>query len=51
MTSIEFNLGQVEAMLGSFGGAVRLETFLREFANVNGFQGLGHDVRKGLETE
>ena len=51
VASIEFNHGQVEAMLGRFGGAVPLETFLRDFAKAKGFRRLGRNVRKGLETE
>lgn len=33
------------------GGTALLDAFLREFARTKGFQRLGRNVRKGLETE
>ncbi len=51
VTSTDFNHGQVEAILCSSGGTVPLETFLRDFAKAKGFQRLGRNVRKGIETE
>jgi hypothetical protein len=46
-----FGHGQVEALLGTLGGTVQLENFLRDFAKAKGFQRLGRNVRKGLQTE
>lgn len=43
--------GQVEAILKSLGGIAALDTFLRDFAKSRGFQRLGKNVRKSLETE
>ena len=51
MPPTDFDHGQVEALLSSLGGIVSLETFLRDFAKVKGFQRLGRNVRKGLEAE
>lgn len=50
-TGTNFDHGQVEALLGSLGGTATLDTFLRDFAKSKGFQRLGRNVRKGLETE
>ncbi|MDP1612460.1 MAG: AAA domain-containing protein [Sulfuritalea sp.] len=46
-----FDHGQVEALLGSLGGTAPLDVFLRDFAKSKGFQRLGKNVRKSLETE
>ena len=46
-----FGHGQVEALLGTLGGTVQLEAFLRDFVKAKGFQRLGRNVRKGLQTE
>ena len=46
-----FGHGPVEALLGSLGGTAPLDVFLRDFAKSKGFQRLGKNVRKGLETE
>ncbi len=48
---MNFDHGQVEALLGSLGGTAPLDVFLRDFAKSKGFQRLGKNVRKGLETE
>jgi hypothetical protein len=48
---MNFDHGQVEALLGSLGGTVPLDVFFRDFAKSKGFQRLGKNVRKGLETE
>lgn len=50
-TGTNFDHGQVEALLGSLGGTAALDTFLRDFAKSKGFQRLGRNVRKSLETE
>lgn len=49
--STNFDHGQVEELLGSLGGTAPLDTFLRDFAKSKGFQRLGKNVRKSLETE
>jgi very-short-patch-repair endonuclease len=46
-----FDHGQVEALLGELGGSASLATFLRDYAKSKGFQRLGRNVRKDLETE
>ena len=46
-----FGHGQVEALLGTLGGTVQLEAFLRDFVKAKGFQRLGRNVRKGLQAE
>ncbi|WP_239795503.1 AAA domain-containing protein [Candidatus Nitrotoga arctica] len=47
----DFDHGQIELLLGSLGGMAPLDDFLREFAKAKGFQRLGSNVRKGLESE
>lgn len=43
--------GQVEALLVRLGGTAPLDVFLRDFAKLKGFQRLGKQVRKSLESE
>nr|EDZ38297.1 MAG: DNA helicase [Leptospirillum sp. Group II '5-way CG'] len=50
-TISDTNSGQVEALLDKIGGIAPLEMFLRELAKAKGFQRLGSNVKKGLETE
>ena len=49
--SMNLDHGQVEALLAGLGGAASLDVFLRDFAKSKGFQRLGKNVRKSLETE
>ncbi|MBL8433129.1 MAG: hypothetical protein JNK80_12085, partial [Dechloromonas sp.] len=51
LTRYAFDGAQVEALLSEMGGTALLDAFLREFARTKGFQRLGRNVRKGLETE
>lgn len=51
LTPMTFDHGQVESLLNDLGGISPLEDFLRHFAKANGFQRLGRNVRKGLESE
>lgn len=51
LTSDVFDGAQVEALLSEMGGKALLDAFLRQFAKTKGFQRLGRNVRKGLETE
>lgn len=46
-----FDHGQVEALLNTLGGTASLDVFMRDFAKSKGFQRLGKNVRKSLETE
>lgn len=48
---MDFDYGRVESLLHDLGGLSPLEDFLRHFAKSNGFQRLGRNVRKGLESE
>ena len=50
-TGGSFDGGQVEVLLGKMGGTAPLDAFLRDFAKSKGFQRLGRNVRKSLETE
>lgn len=50
-TPADFDHGQLESLLGSLGGMAPLNEFLRQFAKAKGFQRLGRNVRKGLESE
>ena len=47
----DFDHGQIESLLGSLGGMAALDDFLRQFAKAKGFQRLGRNVRKELESE
>lgn len=51
ISAAQFDGGQVQALLAKLGGTAPLDVFLRHFAKSKGFQRLGSNVRKSLETE
>ena len=50
-TPMDFDPGEVEQLLGELGGFFPLENFLRHIARIKGFQRLGRNVRRSLESE
>src|SRR5439155_6947541 len=50
-TPMDFDSGEVEQLLGGLGGIFPLENFLRHIARIKGFQRLGRNVRRSLESE